>query len=176
MNLTMRTNITLIGMPGAGKSTTGVILAKLLSFGFMDTDLLIQLNLKRSLQDIVDKEGHLYLRKVEEEEILKINPEKYVIATGGSAVYSRMAMEYLQSVSLVVFLKADLDILKNRIRNFNQRGLAKATGQSFEDLFFERQPLYEKYAEVEIDCNIMSQEDAAELIAEGLKIRLIIKN
>ncbi len=167
----MKSNLTLVGMPGAGKSTTGVILAKLLSLGFMDTDLLIQINRKSPLQDIVDKKGHLYLRKVEEEEILKINLEKCVIATGGSAVYSRKTMDHLSSISTVVFLKVSLDVLKNRISNFKERGLAKAPDQSFEDLFLERQPLYEKYAEITIDCNSISQERAAELIAERLKIR-----
>ena len=166
----MKSNITLVGMPGAGKSTTGVILAKLLSLGFMDTDLLIQINRKNSLQDIFDKKGHLYLRKVEEKEILKINLEKCVIATGGSAVYSPKAMEHLNSISTVVFLKVSLDVLKNRISNFKKRGLAKAKDQSFEDLFLERQPLYEKYADMEIDCNSISQEKAAELISEKLKI------
>ena len=167
----MKSNVTLVGMPGAGKSTTGVILAKLLSLGFMDTDLLIQINRKSPLQDIVDKKGNLYLRKVEEEEILKINLEKCVIATGGSAVYSQKAMDHLSSISTVVFLKVSLDVLKNRISNFKERGLAKAPDQSFEDLFLERQPLYEKYAEIEIDCNSISQEKAAELIAARLKIR-----
>ena len=166
----MKSNVTLIGMPGAGKSTTGVILAKLLSLGFMDTDLLIQVNRKSSLQDIVDKKGHLYLRKVEEVEILKINLEKCVIATGGSAVYSKKAMEHLSSISTVVFLKVRLDVLKSRISNFDQRGLAKAINQSFADLFQERQPLYEKYAEIEIDCNSISQERAAELIVDKLKV------
>lgn len=165
----MNSNITLVGMPGAGKSTTGVILAKLLSLGFMDTDLLIQVNRNSSLQDIVDKKGHLYLRKVEEEEILKINLKECVIATGGSAVYSKKTMEHLSSISTVIFLKVSLDVLKNRINNFDQRGLAKAKDQSFEDLFSERQPLYEKYADIEIDCNSISQEKAAELIAESLK-------
>ena len=166
----MKSNITLVGMPGAGKSTTGVVLAKLLSFGFMDTDLLIQINRKNSLQNIVDKKGHLYLRKVEEKEILKINLEKCVIATGGSTVYSEKAMDHLSSISTVVFLKVSLDVLKNRINNFKERGLAKAKDQSFEDLFLERQPLYEKYAEAEIDCNSISQEDAAELIVKKVKV------
>ena len=159
-------NITLIGMPGAGKSTTGVILAKLLSFDFMDTDLLIQVNHKRALQDIVDREGHIYLRQVEEEEILMISPEKHVIATGGSAVYSEKAMTHLKSISTVVFLRAGFDVIEKRINNFDQRGIAKARGQSFKDLFLERQPLYEKYAEIEIDCSHLSQESAAELIYE----------
>lgn len=164
----MKSNVTLVGMPGAGKSTTGVILAKVLSFGFMDTDLLIQQNRNRSLQDIVDTHGHIYLRKVEEEEILKINPEKYVIATGGSAVYSPGAMEHLSAISTVIFLRADFEIIRNRIMNFDQRGIAKSLDQSFEDLFLERQPLYEKYAEIQINCNSISQEEAAGLIAESL--------
>ncbi len=168
MSRTGKKNITLIGMPGAGKSTTGVILAKLLSFGFMDTDLLIQINRKRSLQDIVDTEGHLYLRQVEEEEILKINPEKYVIATGGSAVYSEKAMTHLKSISRVVFLRAGFDTIEKRINNFDQRGIAKSRGQSFKDLFLERQPLYEKYAEIEIDCSHLSQDFAAQMIFEKL--------
>ena len=168
-------NITLIGMPGAGKSTTGVILAKLLSFGFMDTDLLIQVNRNRSLQDIVDIEGHLYLRQVEEEEILKIKPVKYVIATGGSAVYSEKAMAHLKSISTVVFLKAGFDVIEKRVNNFDQRGVAKDRGQSFKDLFLERQPLYEKNAEIEIECSDLTQESAAELIFEKLyKQRCII--
>ncbi len=164
-----RKNITLIGMPGAGKSTTGVILAKLFSFGFMDTDLLIQVNRKRSLQDIVNKEGPLYLRKVEEEEILKITPEKCVIATGGSAVYSDSAMVHLSSISTIVFLKADFDVIEKRIRNFDRRGIAKAKDQSFRDLFMERQPLYEKHAHIEVDCTGISQEEAAEAVIERLK-------
>ncbi len=161
-------NITLIGMPGAGKSTTGVILAKLLSFGFLDTDLLIHLNLRRSLQEIVDRNGHIYLRKVEEEEILKICPEKYVIATGGSAIYSSRAMEHLVRISTVIFLRADFDIIEHRVSNFSQRGIAKAKGQSFRDLYLERQPLYEKYAEIQIDCNSMTQEETAESIVQKI--------
>lgn len=165
----MKDNITLIGMPGSGKSTTGVILAKLLSFGFIDTDILIQLNLKRSLQDIVDKEGHIFLRQVEEEEIMKIRPEKSVISTGGSAVYSKKAMAHLSSFSEICFLRADFNVIKKRIRNFDQRGIARARDQSFYDLFMERQPLYEKYADMEIDCNSLSQEEAAGVIAERIK-------
>jgi shikimate kinase len=109
------------------------------------------------------------LRKVEEEEILKIHPEKHVIATGGSAVYSEKAMGHLCAISTIVFLKADLEIIEKRIGNFNSRGIAKAKNQTFKDLFFERQPLYEKYAQTVIDCNSISQEEAAVLIAERLR-------
>ncbi|HAK59868.1 MAG TPA: shikimate kinase, partial [Nitrospiraceae bacterium] len=95
----MKSNITLIGMPGAGKSTTGIILAKNLSYGFVDTDVLIQVNRQQSLQDIMDGTGYLNLRKIEEEEILTLTSKHHVIATGGSAVYSEKAMRHLQSLS-----------------------------------------------------------------------------
>jgi shikimate kinase len=169
-NKKMKDNITLIGMPGAGKSTTGVILAKIFSYGFLDTDLLIQQSQNKQLQDIVDDSDHLNLRRIEEEEILKIHPEKHVIATGGSAVYSEKAMGHLSSISTIVFLKADLKIIKKRIGNFNKRGIAKAKDQTFKSLFFERQHLYERYAQIVIDCNSISQEEAADLIAEQLRV------
>jgi shikimate kinase len=105
----MKKNITLIGMPGAGKSTTGIILAKNLSMGFLDSDILIQINRGQSLQKILDESGYMHLRKIEEEEILKINIENHVIATGGSAVYSKKAMNHLQKISTVVFLHVDFD-------------------------------------------------------------------
>ena len=101
----MKSNITLIGMPGAGKSTVGIILAKIMSFGFIDTDVLIQINRQKSLQEIIDESDYLNLRKIEEEEILKINIRNHVIATGGSAVYSEKAMSHLQSISNIVFLE-----------------------------------------------------------------------
>ena len=162
-------NITLIGMPGAGKSTTGVILAKILSYGFLDTDLLIQQSQKKHLQEIVDETDHINLRRIEEEEISKIHPEKHVIATGGSAVYSEKAMEHLCSISTIVFLKADLKVIEKRISNFNSRGIAKAKDQTFKDIFFERMSLYDKYAQIVIDCNSISQGKAAGLIEEKLR-------
>ena len=165
----MKPNITLIGMPGAGKSTTGIILAKLMSFGFIDTDVLIQTNQRKSLQDILDDSDHMNLRRIEEEEILKIRVKEHVIATGGSVVYSQTAMEHMGNNSVIVFLKADYDILKKRIKNFEYRGIAKAPDQTFIELYKERQPLYEKYAQLTIECNNIFQEEAAELIAEKLK-------
>jgi shikimate kinase len=166
----MKNNITLIGMPGAGKSTTGVILAKILSYGFVDTDLLIQQSQKKLLQEIVDGSDHLNLRRIEEKEILKINPVKHVIATGGSAVYSEKAMEHLCLISTIIFLKTDLDIIEKRISNFDSRGIAKAKEQTFKDIFIERQPLYENYAQIVIDCNSISQGMAAELINNQLSM------
>ncbi len=161
----MKTNITLIGMPGAGKSTVGIILAKEISFGFIDTDVLIQINNQKSLQEIIDESGHLHLRTIEEKEILKLNISNHVIATGGSAVYSEKAMSHLQKISSIIFLDVSLETCRKRIRNFDTRGIAKADNQTFEDLFKERQLLYRKYADITIDCNSSNQEEIAEKIS-----------
>lgn len=161
----MKFSITLIGMPGAGKSTCGIILAKNLTFGFIDTDLLIQLNRRKSLQQIINETGHLRLREIEEEEIMKLNVQQCVIATGGSAVYSERAMIHLRNISTIVFLEASFDVIQERIRNFDTRGIAKAEGQTFRQLFDERQSLYRKYAELIVDCTGIDQDEAACIIA-----------
>jgi shikimate kinase len=157
----MKSNITLIGMPGAGKSTTGIILAKNLGLGFIDTDILIQINRQKTLQQILEESDHLHLRAIEEAEILKINIENHVIATGGSAVYSQKAMSHLKNISKIIFLEVSLEELKRRIHNFETRGIAKAKNQSFRELFAERQLLYQKYAEITIDGNKLDQEKLA---------------
>ncbi len=164
----MKSNVTIIGMPGAGKSTTGIILAKYLSCGFLDTDVLIQVNRKKSLQEIIDESGYLTLRKIEEEEILSINVENHVIATGGSAVYSSKAMSHCRDISTIVFLAVDFETILHRIHNFDSRGIAKAENQTFRDLFDERQVLYEKYAEWTIDCSNMTQEETAGIISKRI--------
>lgn len=164
----MKSNITLIGMPGAGKSTVGIILAKNLGMGFIDTDVLIQMRERRTLQQIMDACGHLGLRAVEECEILDLRVENHVIATGGSAAYSPAAMAHLGRLSTIVFLQAAFDEIKRRIHNFETRGIAKDRNQSFEALFDERQALYRQYAEVTIDCSRLDQEQAAMQIAAAL--------
>ena len=160
-----KSNMVLIGMPGAGKSTVGVILAKMTSRDFVDTDVLIQLSAGRPLQDIVDKDSHMALRKIEEKVLLSLRCNNHVIATGGSAVYSHAAMEHLKTNGIVVFLNVDLSTLETRIHNFNTRGLAKSPDQSFNDLFEERLILYKKYADIIIDSGNLSQEEVcAEII------------
>ncbi len=161
----MKSNITLIGMPGAGKSTIGIILAKTLGLGFIDTDVLIQTNQQKTLQLIINETDHLNLRALEEETILKIGIEKHVIATGGSVVYSERAMAHLQSISKIVFLKVCFEELIRRINNFDTRGIAKANNQTFADLYEERQLLYKKYTDVIIDCNVLDQDELADKIA-----------
>jgi len=167
----LKPNLTLIGMPGAGKSTVGIILAKLLTFGFVDTDVLIQIRQKRSLQEIIEESGHLNLRKIEEREILNIDVDNHVIATGGSAVYSEKGMAHLQSISEIIFLKVNYEDILKRIRNFTTRGIAKSADQSFLDLYNERQVLYNRYAETSIDCSALDQEEVAGKIASDYLLR-----
>ena len=164
----MKSNVTLVGMPGAGKSTVGIILAKSLAYGFIDTDVLIQITQQKSLQEIINETDYLYLREVEEQAILKINIEKHIIATGGSAVYSERAMRHLQKISAIVFLKISYDVMLKRVHNFETRGIAKADHQTFQDLFIERQTLYEKYADIVFNCDDQDQEEIGMLLAEKI--------
>ncbi len=164
-----KSNIVLIGMPGAGKSTIGVILAKLASIDFIDTDVTIQTTHQRTLQDILDDGGYMELRRIEEEVLLSLDLESHVIATGGSAAYSEPAMLHLGRKGLIVFLDVELDILEKRIHNFATRGLAKSNDQSFADLFNERSHLYNKYADIRIDCKDLSQEDLCDVILEQVR-------
>jgi shikimate kinase len=151
MNITQtRSNIVLIGMPGAGKSTVGVILAKQTLRDFVDTDVLIQAMQGRTLQDIVDTDGYAVLRKIEEDVLRGLSVQNCVIATGGSAVYSDSAMSHLKSGGIVVFLDVDLPTLTSRIHNFSTRGLAKSPDQNFADMFHERLALYTRYSDITV--------------------------
>lgn len=158
-------------MPGAGKSTVGVILAKRTSRDFVDTDLLIQTSQRRTLQDIVDTDGCAFLRKIEEEVLLGILVKKHVIATGGSAVYSDRAMAHLKSGGLVIFLDVDLPTLESRVQDFSTRGLAKRPEQDFADLFHERFALYRKYADITITCENLTQEEICTTIIEQTRVK-----
>lgn len=164
----VKSNIVLIGMPGSGKSTVGIILAKLMAKDFVDTDVLIQLAENTSLQHIVDTRGHMELRRIEERVLLQIDHSNHIIATGGSAAYSEKAMHHLQNDGTIVFLEADLNCLRSRIQNYETRGLAKRPDQSFADLFAERHALYTRYADLTIHCSTLSQEQVCNHIIEGL--------
>ena len=159
----MLDNITLIGMPGAGKSTVGQLLAKFLQFEFIDTDDLLCLQQQRTLQNIVDKDGYMQLRRFEEQAILSIEAKRLVISTGGSAVYSAVAMQHLSSMSKIIYLSVPYEIIAERIKNLDTRGLAKQPHQSLHDLYVERTVLYEKYAEITVDATL-SAEDVVEKI------------
>ena len=166
------TNIILIGMPGSGKSTVGILLAKLTALDFIDTDILIQTTFKQSLQNIVDRDGYQALRRIEEEVLLRLDCREHVIATGGSAVYSDAAMAHLKSGGRVVFLQVDLATLKARVRDYNTRGLAKRPDQTVDDLFAERSALYRKYADVTIECSGLTHDEVCEKIIQELSSTL----
>ncbi len=163
-----KSNIVLIGMPGSGKSTVGIILAKMTSKNFIDTDILIQLKEGRSLQDIVDTDGHMVLRKIEEDVLLSVNCKDHVIATGGSAAYSSSAMSHLKKDGIVIFLNASMDTLQARIHNYETRGLAKRPDQTFADLFNERSALYLRNADIIIQSDELTQEDVCLRILKEL--------
>ncbi len=145
--------IVLIGMPGAGKSTLGVQLAKETARDFVDTDVMIQLREGKTLQAIIDGSDYLNLRRIEEEILSSLDISHHVVATGGSAVYSDLGMNKLKTLGPVIFLDVDLAELRQRIDNYDHRGIARRTDQSFEDLYIERRGLYNKYADFVIDCN-----------------------
>lgn len=162
-------NITLIGMPGAGKSTVGIILAKNLLYNFLDTDILIQINHQAPLQKILDEYGYMKLREIEESEITKINVKNCIISTGGSAIYSEKAISHLSKNSIIIFLNVSFEEINRRINNFGSRGIAKAKNQTFQDLFDERSKLYNKYSDITIDCKSLNQEEVAKKIESEIK-------
>ena len=168
VQITPEQNVVLIGMPGVGKSTVGVLLAKALSRQFVDTDLVIQAGECRRLQDIIDMDGIATFRALEERYVLMLSCRGDVIATGGSVVYSAAAMEALESRGVVVHLDLPLDILEERIANLDMRGVVRATGQSLADLYEERVPLYRRYADVTVACAGLDHEGVTAAIQARL--------
>lgn len=143
-------NIILIGMPGAGKSTVGVLLAKRLGYNFIDTDLLLQAQQQARLQKIIQEVGLAEFKRIEEEVICGVQTTHSVIATGGSVVYSERAMAHLDRLGQLVFIDVPLGQLEERVSDMDSRGLVIGPGESYEQLYIERQPLYKRYAEVTI--------------------------
>ena len=162
-------NITLIGMPGAGKSTIGVVLAKVLGYQFLDSDLLIQKQEKRRLSEIIEEEGYEGFKDVENRVNASIEAENTVIATGGSVVYCEEAMEHLKSIGTVVYLKLSLNALSKRLGNLKGRGVLLREGQTLTNLYEERTPLYEKYADIVIDEEGKDLEASLEILLKTLK-------
>lgn len=155
-------SLILIGMPGAGKSTLGLLLAKDLAKDFVDTDLLIQLEERKTLQDILHHQGYLALRQAEEKILLNAQYPNHIIATGGSAVYSEAGMHHLKQFGQIIFLDASIETLEQRIHNMDSRGIARPANQTFADVYAERRPLYLRYADIVIDCNGKNQEQLVE--------------
>ncbi len=146
-------NIVLIGMPGAGKSTAGVLLAKSLGWKFIDTDILIQEETGRLLQEIIDQDGSCAFMDIEEQTILSLRPYRAVIATGGSVVYRRKAMEHLRNNGTIVYLFITFNEMEKRLSNITNRGIVLTTGQGLREMYDERIPLYQTYADRTIDVS-----------------------
>lgn len=165
-------NVVLIGMPGAGKSTLGVVLAKILGYEFIDADILIQSKLDKTLQKIIDACGPDGFIEVENEVLCTLETERAIIATGGSAVYSDEAMKHLRSIGTVVYLKVSYDELESRLGGLHERGVVmkNGMGMSLADLYEERIPLYESYADLTIDIDGMSVRDAARRLVDQLSL------
>lgn len=162
----MRSDIILIGMAGCGKSTVGVLLAKTLGCGFTDTDLTIQSMEKMLLQDIINKKGLEYFKSAEDRALCSINEENTVIATGGSAVYCEHGMEHLKGLGICVWLKVPFPEICRRINNISTRGIAIAPGKTLEDIYYEREPLYRRYADIIINSNGDAEQNVSAIFDE----------
>lgn len=168
--MAQKDNVILIGMPGAGKSTLGVVLAKMIRYDFIDADLLIQNQCDRSLQRIIDACGPDGFIDVENEILSEIQATKSVIATGGSAVYSDEAIAHLKEIGTIVYLQVTFEEMARRLGDLEQRGVVMKNGATLDlrKLYDERLPLYESYAEVTVDVNDLGIEEAAIKVAETL--------
>ncbi len=164
-----KTNIVLIGMPGVGKSTVGVILAKVLGYQFLDADLLIQQQEGKLLKDIIAEVGTDGFIQVENRVNAGIECSKTIIATGGSVVYGQEAMEHLKEIGTVVYLEVPFSTIEKRLSDIKGRGVVLKSGQTLKDLFMERTPLYEKYADLRISEEGLNVEETVELLIDKLQ-------
>ncbi len=163
-------NVILIGMPGAGKSTIGVVLAKALGYDFLDSDIVIQNRMGKTLTKIIEEVGKEGFNEIEGDVNASLNVENTVIATGGSAVYSENAMNHFKSIGKVVFLDLTLESILKRLGNIEERGISMKPGETIEDLFNERKPLYEKYADIKVQPENMSIRETMEKVKELLSM------
>lgn len=164
----MKSNIVLIGMPAVGKSTLGVILAKILGYQFIDSDLVIQKQEQALLKDIIEQKGIDGFIETENRINQSINCDKSVIATGGSAVYGAQAMEHFKEIAIIVYLKIDYETLNARLNNIKNRGVVIREGQTLKSLYEERSILYEKYADITVSEDNHSIEEVLKVILEAL--------
>ena len=162
-------NIVLVGMPGCGKSTVGVILAKTLGMSFVDTDLIICAKEENTLQNIIETKGLEYFQKIENEVGENLNVKNTVIATGGSMILYENAMKSLKEKSTVVYIDVSLPELKKRLVNIKTRGITFGKGETLDDIFSIRTPLYKKYADVTIDADSFTIEENVTRLCELLK-------
>ena len=162
-------NMVLIGMPGVGKSTIGVLLAKQLGYSFLDTDLLIQVAESQTLQQLIQKYGISGFCDIEEEYIRSVTVNAHVIATGGSVVYGKAAMRHLKTDAVVIHLNLSLGRLKKRLDDLDARGVAIAPGRDLSDLYAERHPLYLKYADQTVETDGLTPNQVVTQILDMLK-------
>ena len=162
-------NIVLIGMPGAGKSTVGVLLAKTLGYAFLDTDLVIQEREGRLLQDLVDELGVEAFLDREAAAIVSVDCDRTVIATGGSVVCRDGAMEHLKDLGRIVYLQLPLEELERRLHNISTRGIAMAPGETLAHIYDYRSPLYQKYADLTVAVGRQTLEETVEQVLRALK-------
>lgn len=149
----MGDNIVLIGMPGVGKSTVGVVLAKRLGYGFVDSDLVIQDRYGKLLHELIEENGVEGFWEIENQVNASLMPRRSIVATGGSVIYGREAMEHLRGIGRVVYLHLPCEEVAERLGDLNARGVTLHPGQTLEELYQERTPLYEKYAHVTVECS-----------------------
>jgi len=167
----MKSNIVLIGMPGVGKSTVGVILAKVLGYQFVDSDLVIQKEERKLLKEIIAEVGPEGFIKVENRVNASLEVVDSVIATGGSVVYGKEAMEHLKDIGMVVYLSLPYEEIEKRLSDIKGRGVVLKEGQTLKDLYDERTLLYEQYADLRIDETGLNVEETIEAIVDNLKSR-----
>jgi shikimate kinase len=163
-------NIILTGMPGAGKSTVGVILAKVLGYDFIDSDIVIQKRYNKKLREIIAEDGVDGFIAKENYVNSSIEAVNAVIATGGSAIYGKEAMEHFKNIGKIVYIKLDYEIINKRLGDIKRRGVVLKDGQSLLDLYNERCPLYEKYADIIVNTSYKSIEDTLEEIINEIEI------
>lgn len=165
----MKNNIILIGMPGSGKSTVGVVLAKKLGFQFVDSDLVIQEQSGKLLYQLIEELGEAGFLMLENKVNAGIQAEKAVVATGGSAVYGKEAMKHLKETGIVVYLNLPYEELRERLGDLHKRGVVIREGSSLWELYEERIPLYKKYADIVMDCSGRDLRSIVEKIAKEVE-------
>lgn len=165
----MKNNVVLIGMPGVGKSTSGVILAKVLNYDFLDSDLVIQKKTGKRLKDIISGEGIDGFNAVENQINREIQCENTVIATGGSVVYGKEAMEHFQEIGTIIYLKISYESLDERLGDLDERGVVHKKGQTLQDIYEERTALYEKYADVTVELDGKTVAETVDAVLAALQ-------